>query len=227
MPIIRDIPVKLSLEDVLRRQEVRDPSRVQPRISSTTKELLGFVDGLIEPTVVYESYVLKEVQPGRLLLENGVVLENKELSTLLAPAKTIVAMICTIGPRLEEKVEMFFAQKESLKGILLDGIGSAAIDYLGLAACTRMDKDSRKKGLQASSPLSPGMGEIPLQDQRQLYSLVPAQEIGVSLTSTNMFSPRKTVSMIIGIGEKMPTWHQIEVCKTCKMRDTCTHRVKA
>jgi hypothetical protein len=226
MPVIRDFQLNISLEDVFRRQDIRDPSRISPRIRETTQQLLGILHTLMEPAVIYQPYILKEVDGSRLVLENGSVFSNPELVSLLAPSVEIIVAFCTIGPRLEEKVQSLLAQRESLQGFLLDGIGSAAVDNLGRMACERFALEVLSKGLHTSSPLSPGMGAIPLHEQRRLFDLAPAKQNGLSLTVADMLFPRKTVSMIIGIGEKMPVWHALEVCETCKIKETCRHRRK-
>ncbi len=59
--------------------------------------------------------------------------------------------------------------------------------------------------LMASSPLSPGMPGFAILEQWQVFQLVSAEEIGVSLTSSGIMVPRKSVSMVIGIGPQMTT----------------------
>jgi hypothetical protein len=224
MPVIRDIQIKINPDDILRRQDIRDPSRISPRILDATRQLMELVDSLMEPAVIYQPYALKESGNNGLVLDNGAVFSNPELISLLAPAREVIVAFCTIGPRLEEKVQSFFTRRETLQGFLLDGIGSAAVDNLGRLACERFADEVLARGLQTSSPLSPGMGAIPLQEQRQLFNLAPARQNGLTLTSADMLVPRKSVSMIIGIGEKMPVWHSLEVCESCKIKETCRHR---
>jgi hypothetical protein len=224
MPVIRNLNIILSPEDILRRQDIRDPSRISPRIQNATQQLLDTVNTILEPVVIYQPYVLKEAAADRLVLENGASFSDPELISLLAPAREIIVAFCTIGPRLEEKVQTLFAQRESLQGFLLDGIGSAAVDALGRMACEYFADEVRVRGLRTSSPLSPGMGAIPLQEQRSLFDLAPAKQYGLSLTPTDMLVPRKSVSMMIGIGESMPVRHSTEVCASCKIKETCRHR---
>jgi hypothetical protein len=224
MPVIRDFQIILNPEDVLRRQDIRDSSRISPRIQETTRQLMDNIYTLLEPAVIYQPYALKEAPGDRLLLENGTAFTDPEIVSLLGPATEIIVAFCTIGPHLEKRVQSLFTQRESLQGFLLDGMGSAAVDTLGRMACERFAAQVGGRGLHTSSPLSPGMGSIPLQEQRRLFNLAPAKENGLSLTPADMLVPRKSVSMIIGIGEKMPVWHAMEVCLTCKLKETCRHR---
>ena len=59
-----------------------------------------------------------------------------------------------------------------------------------------------------------------------MRNLVQSDEIGVSLTSSGVMSPQKSVSMVIGIGPHMPTWSQEEVCARCSLRKTCPYRMR-
>jgi hypothetical protein len=68
---------------------------------------------------------------------------------------------------------------------------------------------------------------LPLTEQWNLFGLVNTQEIGVSLTSSGIMVPRKSVSMVIGIGPQMATWTQVEVCARCSLRKTCPYRIQA
>jgi hypothetical protein len=71
------------------------------------------------------------------------------------------------------------------------------------------------------------MPGFPITEQWQMLNLVPAGEIGVSLTPIGMMMPRKSISMVIGMGSEMPTWTQAEVCARCNLRKTCPYKIHA
>jgi hypothetical protein len=180
---------------------------------------------LIDPAFAYELYSISEVQPDRLCLENDIVLHGELLPSILSSAKQLAVAICTIGPHLEEKVAAHFARHEPLCGFMLDGIGSAALDSLVQEACQFIKRERLPRGYQASSPLNPGMHRWPLSDQWQIFQLVPAEQIGVHLTSSTMMVPRKSISMAIGMGPELPTWTKAETCARCTLSATCPYRV--
>jgi len=226
MPIIHDVQLILEAEQVLRRQGIRDCLKLQPHTTALLHELLTTVNKLLEPAIAYESYSITEVHRDRLCLEDGTVLYSSLLSSLLASATELAAVVGTIGPRLEEKTASYFDRNEPLRGLLLDGIGSAAVDCLAQEACQFMNLEALSRGYKASSPLSPGMRGWPIHEQRHLLKLVPAEQIEVHLISSAMMVPRKSISMVIGIGPDMPTWKQTEVCDRCSLKKTCQHRVR-
>ncbi|MCK4863676.1 MAG: hypothetical protein KAS25_05225, partial [Dehalococcoidales bacterium] len=111
------------------------------------------------------------------------------------------------------------------RAMLLDGIGSAAVDILVQEACRFFSGEASKRGLQASSPVNPGMPGLPITEQQNLLELAHAGDIGVSLTSSGVMVPRKSTSMIIATGPVMKTWTQAEICARCNLRETCPYTV--
>ena len=227
MPIIRNISLALDMKDVLRRQGIRNQTNIQQEIVELLRELMDSAEKrhLLEPAIAYELHPITEVHRDSFILEDGKVLYGEVLPSLFTSEGELAAVVCTIGPRLEEAAADYFGNNEPLRGLLLDGIGSAAVDSLTQEVCRIMVHEASSRGYQASSPLSPGMTGFPISEQWHLFELVPAEEIGVRLTSSGMMVPRKSVSMVIGIGSQMPTWTQTEVCACCSSYKTCPHRI--
>jgi hypothetical protein len=229
MPVIRDIHLSLKTKEVLRRVGFRGHSKIRPGIKSLILELLASVKNahLLESAMAYEIHSITEMNPRQLSLEGNVVVHGPLLPSLLPGAKELAAVVCTIGSRLEKQVTNYFNRDEPLQGVLLDGIGSAAVDSLTQEACKFMTTEASSRGYQASSPISPGMPGLPITEQWQLLKMVPAREIGLSLTSSGIMVPRKSASMVIGIGPQMKTWTRAEVCAHCSLRETCPYRIHA
>jgi len=227
MPIIREVALALSVEQVLRRQGIREHSMPRLEITALLYELLASVNDLhlLEPAITYELHLITEVRHDQVCLENGTVLYGRLLPSLLSSAMELAAAVCTIGPRLEEKVANYFSNEEPLRGLLLDGIGSAAVDSLVQKACQLVRHEALSRSYQASSPLNPGMPGWSISEQWHLFQLVPAEQIGVRLTPLAIMSPRKSTSMVIGIGTEMPTWTQAEACDRCSLKQTCAYKV--
>jgi hypothetical protein len=212
---------------VLRREGVREHSKVRPEIKILIRELLASVSKahLLEPAVAYEIYTLTEISQRQLSLEGNPEVHDRLLPSLLPQAKELAVAVCTIGPRLEKQVTDYFNHGEPLQGMLLDGIGSAAVDSLIEEACKFITSEALSRGYQTSSPISPGMPGLPITEQWQLLKLVPAGEIRVSLTSAGIMVPRKSVSMVMGIGPRMAKWTRAEVCARCHLKKTCPYRI--
>ena len=229
MPVVRDIRLTLKTSDLLRRQGVREYSKLKSEIKTITSELLTTIsnDSLLEPAIAYETYPVTGVGHQQISLEGDTVLHGTIFLSVLGEAREVAVVVCTIGPRLERKVTDCFNSGESLQGLLLDGIGSAAVDALSFELCQLMAAEASLRGYQASSPLCPGGPSFPLSEQWRLFELAPVDEIGVSLTSSGVMVPRKSLSMVVGMGPQMGTWTKAESCARCNLTKTCRYRVHA
>ena len=230
MPVVRDVSPDLELDDVLRAQSIGDYDRLKPDMKSAIHDLLEAVreGSLLRPAVVYETYRVAEVTDSHLAVEDhAAVLRGSLFQTALAGAREIAVAVCTIGPELEEQVAGHFAGGEPLRGLLLDGIGTAAVESLCSEACRIIGREAARCGYQAGSPVSPGSPRFPISQQWELFKMIPAEDIGVSLSESGLMVPRKSLSMVVGMGSEMVTWTQAESCAHCTLSQTCRYRVRS
>jgi len=229
MPVILDIPLSLKTGEVLRREGLGVNFKIRPRIKSLIVELLASVKQahLLEPAVAYEIHSVTGMSREQVSLEGNSVVPGSLLPSTFPEAKELAIAVGTIGPRLERQVTEYSNDGEILRGVLLDGIGSAAVDSLTQEVCRLITAEASSRGYQASSPVNPGMPGLAITEQWRLLEMVPAQEIGVSLTSAGIMIPLKSTSMVIGIGPKMKTWTRAEVCARCSLKNNCPYRVKS
>ncbi len=227
MPILRNINLPLNMEQILRRLGTRNQSKVQPQIMALLQELFNSTDELhlLEPGIAYVLYPITELKPDQVCLVDGTVLSGSLLPSTLASARELAMVVCTVGAKLEEMATDLFDKGKPTQGLLLDSIGSAAVDCLTQEVCKYIRQEAATRGYQVSSPITPGMPGLPLTEQYSIFKLVPAEQIGVHLTSSAMMIPRKSASMFIGIGADMPTWTQAEVCNRCNMKKVCLYKV--
>ena len=115
--------------------------------------------------MAYEIYRITEMSHWQVILEGNFVLSSPLLPSLLPEAKELAIVVGTIGPELEEQATDYFDRDEPLRSLLLDGIGSAAVDSLSLEICKFMAAKALSRGYQASSPISPGMPGLPITEQ--------------------------------------------------------------
>jgi cobalamin-dependent methionine synthase I len=227
MPVIHDIPIQLKKIDILRRQGFRGQKKVKDKIEEVIDELLDSLEKtqLLKAAAAYETYPIVEMQSNRIILEGGGVINGELIPGTFGEAVEITTMVCTIGPGLEKQVTKHSRRGEALRGTLLDGIGSAAVDTLAQEVCRSIAREAASRGLQAGSPVNPGMPGLPITEQSNLLALANAKEIGVSLTSSGIMVPRKSTSLIISIGGKMETWSQADICRSCNLAATCPYSV--
>lgn len=230
MPVIRNIPLDLKYTgEVLRRQGLGRGAKVRTQIKSRITELLASVKNghLLEPAVAYEHYPVTGMSPDRVSLEGNKAIQGALLPATFPEAKELSVLVATIGPKLEAQVTTLSKSGSTLRGVILDGIGTAAIDMLVPEALRIIAAEVSPRGYEISSPVHPGMPGFPITEQGNLLGLVKSQEIGVSLSPSGILVPLKSVAMVIGIGPKMTRWTQAEICARCSLSKTCHYKIEA
>lgn len=205
MPVIRDIPVSFDIMRVLQRQGFRDFSKVRPAMREMTERLIAEVEAshLIESAAAYEIYPIVEMQPDRVILGGDRVLEGNLLSDRFPAAVELAIMVCTIGFILEKRVKEYTGNHDTLNGMLLDGIGSAAADNLARELCRLIADENAKRGYTVTAPVSPGMKGLDISQQEKVIKYAGGDTLGITLSPTGLMHPQKSASRIMGIGKDM------------------------
>jgi len=221
MPWLR-LKITPDLEEVKSRVRARKGDEVK----GLTETLLEEAKGLIRPKVVYEFYNIKGVKKDRIVFEGDWALEWEAQSPCFSfeGVRKVALLAGTIGPYLEKRVEELFRESTPLKALLLDEIGSAALEVLLDEAWEFIDSIVREESFKAGTPMSPGMPGLPIEAQREIVARIPVWKIGLSLTQGGILVPRKSFTALIGIGENLIKANKREMCKICKLHDQCPYR---
>jgi hypothetical protein len=222
--ILRGWSLKIQPEQVLRAQGV-DPDLPRPRspvLAELVEQALTLGPALVDPVVLTRRLGVTGLRHERLLLEGGFELNGPLIPQHMAPATRVRVLICTLGPELEARVAFEMGRNPPL-GMALDAYGSAAIQELATMACGYFEAEAKSEGLGTTIPLSPGMIGWPLdQGQLELFALVDATQIGVTLTTGLQMIPRKSLSMVVGLGSDME--RSGRACDYCSMQETCRYQ---
>jgi len=227
MTLLQNIPLNLRESDILRRVGFGGRRRIRPQIKVLMHELMQEIEAcrLLEPSAVYRYFRVEAVSDARTILEGGRILRGSLLPTLFSRAKYLALAVATIGHGIEDLASRYTRDGRVLRGMLLDGMGSAAVDQLARNVHLHVMEKAISMGYRASGAVNPGMPGLPLSEQRPMFQWLSARRIGVKLTSSGIMIPRKSTSMIIGVGSEMPSWTQSTVCKKCNLRSSCPYRV--
>jgi hypothetical protein len=209
---------------VLRAQGA-DPEGVRGRRSTAVaiaEQAVAAGMPLLQPVVVFATFPVQEFRHEQVRLEPGGHLSGPLIAEHLRAAQSVVVAVCSIGPAVDEAASACFAEDPAM-GVALDAFGSVAVDLVASAMCKRVDDEAEAVGLRTTVPLSPGLVGWPVASgQRQIFSLVDAASAGISLTEGYMMVPKKSTSMVIGIGPDLD--HTGESCDYCSMAATCRYR---
>ncbi|MDJ0924914.1 MAG: hypothetical protein QNJ77_10150 [Acidimicrobiia bacterium] len=225
MAVRREWELDYDVDDVLRSQAA-DPAAIRarrPRLVDMAQRALDAGRGMVQPAVLTRTLQVAKSRHNRITLEGGATLTGPLITEHLGGAEDITVMLCTIGDELGKA-----AVKESETNLsyayALDAVGSAAVHSLNAAACNQVEQNAIAAGLQTSLPLSPGMEGWEVDPgQREIFSIIDGDEVGVALSPTLEMRPLKSLTAIVGIGKQVAT--KGAICDYCALRDTCRQKI--
>lgn len=211
--------------DAVLRSQGADPAIIRarsPYLVEIADQALEDTKGLLEPKILSRQFAVKSIYHEKLLLEGGISITGSLVSQHLAASQFVIAVLCTVGPKVEEYASKVMANNMVL-GLAIDGVGSAGVEALANAVCSNIENHVAKDNFLTTMPLSPGMiGWSVEEGQPIIFKLLEAGKIGVEITPNHLMIPRKTLSMLIGIGSEVGS--KRSTCDYCVMQKTCRYQ---
>jgi hypothetical protein len=147
---------------------------------------------------VKESVEKAKSQANELMIPSAVyrILDYSETNRhpIFAHAEKVALCICTIGPQLEAEIAELMNKDELIKGLIFDAIGSESVEQVARQADRTLCEKARHMNLWPSKRYSPGFRSWGIEEQRYLFQMIPAKDIGVTLNESFMMIPRKSIS---------------------------------
>lgn len=127
---------------------------------------------------------------------------SKNLAKCLRGSSQIVLFAATIGLEIDRYIARY--QKLSpVKALIAQAYGAERIENLCDTFCNEIQDMVMKEGYCCSTRYSPGYGDLPLETQVEIFKLLDcSRQIGISLNSSLLMSPSKSVTAIMGLGEQ-------------------------
>lgn len=222
--ILRFEPDRLELTaDRVIQAQGADPAVIhvrRPQVVEIAERALTDGLTLLEPRALVRVLDVEGLHHQRLKLPGKNSLTGAAIGQHLAGARQVAVVVYTSGMALETRIQQAMGD-DAPYAFALDGVGNAAHDALSLQVYRYINRLATEHGWQTSIFLNPGMiGWSVEQGQPQLFVLVDAAAIGVSVNENLVMNPRKTTSGVIGLGPGM-TPAEGPPCAYCGLNETC------
>lgn len=198
-----------------------DRPGLRRRLRHTLEDLTEHV----APAACYESFAIERVLHERLELAGGVRIGSGPLTTIVGGAQELYVAVCTLGAGLDERIRELRSQGRLVEMLLLDELGSWAIDQVREQLYGAIQSELATRGWRASSPLSPGESSWPIREQRIIFRMLDAAQIDVALGKGDLMSPQKSLSMVLGAGSGELGAEGLTRCHYCSIRERCRFAV--
>ena len=140
----------------------------------------------------------------RLLNVSEVSLDiHKIIFHQVRNAEKISLFVCTAGPLIGEWSKQLMAHGDLMKGYIVDVIGSEIVELAMDKIQETLSNQMKEQGFKITNRYSPGYCSWNVSEQHKLFSLLPQNFCGITLSDSALMYPIKSVSGIIGIGKNV------------------------
>jgi len=192
-----------------------------------TLRLLGLAGKKRMPRESLMRELEEELVVVRDLLEPRAVWVTKEEgltgSARFSAGSPLALAVCTIGDALERRVDDLAQSGRIARAMILDAIGSAAVEGVADLSNGRICEEAIEGGHSPGPRRSPGYDRWPVVEQRLLFDLLEPEDVGVELNDACMMIPRKSVSFAVPLAESATDRHGPGRCARCKLAG-CPYR---
>lgn len=164
-------------------------------------ETLETARRLIKPktAVIFSNIKIKD---DTIVFDDGFKINSSFVTKLFKECFKAYAVAVTIGKDLEKKRDELIIKKETLRAFFLDAAGSVAAEEIIKTVYSQIGVFEEKQNNLITKRFSPGYGDWQASSQKLFLERIGAEKIGISLTSTYLMIPEKSVSAIIGVKKK-------------------------
>jgi Vitamin B12 dependent methionine synthase, activation domain len=221
--VYRDVPLEIDPAEVLRFQGYKQDTDVPTAdVRALFDEALAEGRRLMAPRAVLRWLPVASREAGALTV-GDVRLTIPGIAERWGAVEHVVAAVCTIGDALERRVSALWESRELPLAMMLDSVGSGAVEslaeYVNDLACA----DGLVHDLKVTNRISPGYGDWDVAEQRALFALCAGDPVGVTLNASCFMTPTKSISLLAGAGPTARVDHYFSQCARCWMQ-TCAYR---
>ena len=214
-----------------------------------TEKILSFEELEITAADVYEQMGYHDAQPDKATQQETAMI-LKEVSQWLRPqfsyfvvnkqpdfemgniilrqlrgSEAFALFICTSGLEFEAYQQRLKEQGDMVRVFIADALGSVIAEKCADQMEKALQESIDKLGWKHTNRFSPGYCGWHVSQQQLLFPLFQGHTCGVKLTDSSLMIPIKSVSGIIGLGEKV---RKLEyTCGLCDFKQCYKRKKKA
>ncbi|NMD38373.1 MAG: methionine synthase [Christensenellaceae bacterium] len=161
------------------------------------KKAKAETEAIIKPRFIYSKFYISAENEKILLLGTDVSFKGLDIYNHLKNCYSCCLIAVTVGNDVDKHINRYML-KDKAFALAIDACSDDAVEQL----CDYVEAQIKREYKNITYRYSPGYGDFDLSIQAKFLNLLNAQRrIGLSCTSTNILTPRKSVTAVIGIGE--------------------------
>ncbi|MBQ7595900.1 MAG: hypothetical protein IJU45_04460, partial [Clostridia bacterium] len=146
--------------------------------------------------------------------------KSNDLAEHLNGAESIILFAATLGAK-SEQMAAFYQKTDLQKAVIFDAVCNAYIERYCDDICAEIASELRKENKYINTRFSPGYGDFSIDYQSMIVeSLNAGRRIGLSVNSSSLLLPQKSVTAVMGVFD-FPPKGRARGCESCNMKDRC------
>jgi hypothetical protein len=161
----------------------------------------------------------EQIKVGDIVLNPGRI-----ITYAMNDAELFAAFTATAGLEFDIWLKKIEREDDIVNTFIANTLGSVIAESAVAMLMNKLEQIAAEAGLFISNHYSPGYCDWLLEEQKKLLSLFPQQTTGIQLTDSYLMLPIKSVSGLVGIGEKIKK--RPYGCDICKMKNCIKNKKK-
>lgn len=191
--------LSLDREEIYRTMGYGD-NTPDAEIQRILDEVLSDARRICRPRILYGICPGRVVPPVHVEAQGVEFRTGKIISDSLSGADRFCIFVATAGREFEDYRHALKQAGECVREFVADSVGSVAAEASVAVIERQLDQEL---DVPHTYPYSPGYCGWRVTEQQLLFGLLPEHPCGIELTESSLMYPIKSVSGIIGIGEKV------------------------
>ncbi len=187
----------ISRRDIARHLGYKRPEDLDDITAARIEECVKEVTDVAEYQSIYHTFPI--IWEEELCEFAGIKIHSKDLLKNLKGCSEAIMLAVTIGPAVDRLIRRAEVTDVS-KAVILQAVGAEVVE----AWCNKVNLDIKNdmaaKGCSTKPRFSPGYGDLPLELQQEFERVLQMRKnIGISLSDSNIMTPSKSITAVIGI----------------------------
>ncbi len=212
--------VLIGLREILEKRIMKKYSgQANSSLMKALDKTIEEVFYLSSPVFQFSIYNAAHITQDSLQLENSVAFTGKNLGFALNGAEYTGVFLVTLGSPVSDRITKY-GEESIVHGYLLDEVASELIELCADYVHIYLYLTSVQNKKTVSQRYSPGYCGWDISQQKEIFSVLKSSEINVELTPRFLMIPQKSISAILGIGDKEKLGNP-NICIICEDKKDC------
>jgi hypothetical protein len=200
MTLIKNINIDFSKKDILSYLGYKPKKAVEPlNLEWLLEDALHRARLVLTPMAIYKTLDVDKVEHEAVsFVGTSFCISGKEIARFMGSCSKVTLAAATVGEAIEREISSLFASGASGNAVVLDAVGSDAVEQVISWVNRLIDTEAENNGFDTLHRVSPGYSLWSIEANMAIAEELEADKIGIRVLPSFEMLPRKSVMAAIG-----------------------------